>query len=169
MLRPAALRLKSLASSLGSLSSLRDPSTSKRIYKRNGIIVDAVPDAYHSAADAQTPYAFRKALKVPNGEHGHNITKDPLYNKGSAFEHGERDRLGLCGRDGALCEDRDLSFPWVLVHWLSRGRQPALRATLLLIFHPRSLHTLKTGATLENSERPSGRSILYTAGGGGGI
>jgi malate dehydrogenase (oxaloacetate-decarboxylating)(NADP+) len=40
-------------------------------------------------------YALRRALKVR--KEGREIVTDPLFNKGTAFRHGERDRLGLRG------------------------------------------------------------------------
>ena len=41
------------------------------------------------------PAHFHKVLRVPGT--GSNIYRDPLYNKGSAFSVGERDRLGIRG------------------------------------------------------------------------
>ena len=43
------------------------------------------------------PYRLRKPLRVPQGRRSLEIVQDPLYNKGTSFEYGERDRLGLRG------------------------------------------------------------------------
>ena len=43
----------------------------------------------------EVPYHLRRAIKV-KGE-GVGIITNPLFNKGSAFRHGERDRLGIRG------------------------------------------------------------------------
>jgi len=49
------------------------------------------------SAETRKPYHLRRALILPKGRDGIEIANDPLYNKGTAFEHGERDRLGLRG------------------------------------------------------------------------
>lgn len=38
-----------------------------------------------------------KSLRLPKGREGHEILNDPLFNKGTAFEMRERDRLGIRG------------------------------------------------------------------------
>ena len=54
-------------------------------------------EARFSRADTvgDVPYHLRRAIKV-KGE-GVGIITNPLFNKGSAFRHGERDRLGIRG------------------------------------------------------------------------
>jgi len=43
------------------------------------------------------PYRLRRPLKIPLSHRGMEVIQDPLYNKGTAFEPAERDRLGLRG------------------------------------------------------------------------
>ena len=43
------------------------------------------------------PYRLRRPLKLPLNHQGVEVAQDPLYNKGLAFDMGERDRLGLRG------------------------------------------------------------------------
>ena len=43
------------------------------------------------------PYRLRRPLKLPKDHRGVEVIQDPLYNKGMAFDYGERDRLGLRG------------------------------------------------------------------------
>ena len=71
----------------------------------------AKPNQLHNSTmgHTRTVSAFRKLYTLttnPNHSYlrfllicglGAEIVKDPLYNKGTAFEHGERDRLDLRG------------------------------------------------------------------------
>jgi hypothetical protein len=45
---------------------------------------------------SSTPYHLRRPLKIKN-EAGRQLLTDPLFNKGTAFTFGERDRLGIRG------------------------------------------------------------------------
>ena len=40
---------------------------------------------------------MRRPLKIPLSHRGMEVIQDPLFNKGTAFEPSERDRLGLRG------------------------------------------------------------------------
>ena len=82
---------KAMLPARSSLSLLRRAGLARRLSLR------ATGAEYHERVkgDAETPGRFMKALSVPNI--GAEVTRDPLYNKGSAFSTGERDRLGIRG------------------------------------------------------------------------
>lgn len=46
---------------------------------------------------ALAAYPSRKPLRVPSHLRGLEIVNETLFNKGTSFEYGERDRLGLRG------------------------------------------------------------------------
>ncbi|KAJ8607169.1 hypothetical protein CTAYLR_007340 [Chrysophaeum taylorii] len=78
-------------------------SSSGAGWKRKSALLDRATQAGYGAEAAvmrdqeKEPYRFRKALRVPAERRGIEILNDPLYNKGTGFEEGERDRLGLRG------------------------------------------------------------------------
>ena len=81
--------LNTLSSTVRALSAERDAldklmSMKEHYQKRTG--------------QSRIPLHLRKPLKLPHSRsEGIEVLGDPLYNKGTAFPEGERDRLGLRG------------------------------------------------------------------------
>ena len=69
--------------------------------------------------DADTPGRFMKALSVPTK--GADVTRNPLYNKGSAFSTGERDRLGIRGLVHPKITPMDLQIERVMKNFRNKG------------------------------------------------
>lgn len=94
-----------------SLSSTSDESEPSKLFNQRWALLDSeaassyesepvvVQDQEDALSDATTlvPYRIRKPLRVPSHLRGVEIINDPLFNKGTSYEYGERDRLGLRG------------------------------------------------------------------------
>ncbi|KAJ1448168.1 hypothetical protein M885DRAFT_623684 [Pelagophyceae sp. CCMP2097] len=91
--RVGALQRRCLAGKSGDSTVELDPCTIEHYFEEAAVINDecGVVDGLVG------PLHLRPSLRVPGGIRGIGIAHDPLYNKGTGFDHGERDRLGLRG------------------------------------------------------------------------
>eukprot|EP00949_MAST-11_sp_MAST-11-sp1_P004472 g4472.t1 len=132
------------------------PPKLEREHSRTDALYTTDPDRLFESDFGGVPYAMRKAIKVK--QEGSSILTDPLFNKGSAFPHGERDRLAVRG----LLPPRSLTMQQQInraVLQLEKEDSPIRKFTYLRELHDRN-ETLFHRVLLDNIKELA--PIVYT-------